>query len=210
MQERQIVSVADNDEKRHTYAVLLDRYNKALKYEYYFEALLIDYALMEDRLRSFLYHIGALANRQSYKVGPRSTKPHLQNMVRAADTTGKCNMGITSISGKMALVKATIKWAESTSIDEVKENRYLAALKTQYDSMPNLGDLDPLLDTLQDWCKYRNEVIHALMNKNLESLNSQLAVRVDEGMQIARRLDAYVRSVKKYNRIRRSVNLPME
>ena len=119
-------------------------------------------------------------------------------------------MGITSISGKMALVKATIKWAESTSIDEVKENRYLAALKTQYDSMPNLGDLDPLLDTLQDWCKYRNEVIHALMNKNLESLNSQLAVRVDEGMQIARRLDAYVRSVKKYNRIRRSVNLPME
>ena len=43
--------VSDNYEKQQTYKELINKYNKAIQYEFYYEAILIDYALMEDRLR---------------------------------------------------------------------------------------------------------------------------------------------------------------
>ena len=61
--ERQIASVNSNLDKYNTYRVLIGRYRKAIAGEFYLEALLIDYALLEDRLRSYLYYMGVLSTR---------------------------------------------------------------------------------------------------------------------------------------------------
>ena len=45
----------DNVVKEETYREVHKKYNKAIKEEFYFEAICIDYALLEDRLRSLLY-----------------------------------------------------------------------------------------------------------------------------------------------------------
>lgn len=74
-------------------------------------------------------------------------------------------------------------------------------------------DIDGLLaalDGIAAWCKYRNEVIHSLLNKNIDSLEQELAEKASEGMQYARLLDAQERILKKGNCIRRSVNAPRE
>ena len=68
MNERKIGVVIDNMDKCYTYAQHKGRYSQAMKYEFYFEALMIDYALMEDRLKSFLYHAGVLQLRTSFKI----------------------------------------------------------------------------------------------------------------------------------------------
>ena len=63
MSERRITPVADNREKQQTYKDQMQRYSKAMKDEFFFEAMLIDYAMLEDRLRSTLYHAAFFANR---------------------------------------------------------------------------------------------------------------------------------------------------
>ena len=64
----QIASVGDNQEKRLTYRRWCGRYQKAMREGFYLEALLIDYALIEDALRSYLYHIGVIEARDSRRT----------------------------------------------------------------------------------------------------------------------------------------------
>ena len=49
--EKQIAAVKDNAEKQEVYRKQLGRYRRALNNEFYFEAMLIVYAMIEDRLR---------------------------------------------------------------------------------------------------------------------------------------------------------------
>ena len=65
---RMIKPVIDNADKQRTYREHKARYKKAMENEFYFEALLIDYALMEDRLRSMIYHMGFLRDRSCFKI----------------------------------------------------------------------------------------------------------------------------------------------
>ena len=48
------------------------------------------------------------------------------------------------------------------------------------------------------------------MNKNTESLNSGLADRVSEGMDIARDFDNLVKKIKRSGVIRKSLNLNLK
>ena len=66
------------------------------------------------------------------------------------------------------------------------------------------------LKQIKDWCDYRNEVVHALMNKNIDSLNVELCNKAIEGMQIANKLDTYVRDMKKGNKVRKSANMHID
>lgn len=60
MNERLIKPAENNIEKAYTYRQMKDRYNKAMSEKFYFEAMMIDYAMIEDRLRSSIYHIGGM------------------------------------------------------------------------------------------------------------------------------------------------------
>ena len=64
-----------------------------------------------------------------------------------------------------------------------------------------------VLDDVDDWRDYRNEIIHGLMNKDMESLKTDLPRRCLEGMQLARALDSRVKIIKKGNKIRRNLKL---
>ena len=78
---RCIDPVKNNTDKQNTYRTNISRYNKAMKEGFFLEALLIDYALMEDRLRSFLYHIGLLENRDSYSIDSDRAKKSLKPVI---------------------------------------------------------------------------------------------------------------------------------
>ena len=69
-----ICPVSNNTDKQRTYKENCAKYKKAIQGEFYFEAMLISYAMLEDRLRSFLYHIGALKTRTSKGVSCGKTE----------------------------------------------------------------------------------------------------------------------------------------
>ena len=203
--ERQIKPVENNYDKQRTYRQHKGRYKLAIEQEFFFEALLIDYALLEDRLRSIIYHMGFLSDRSSTKVWKKK-KEYLQNIVENyKNPKDSVQLGITNITGKIKIVRCVLRWAAYTE-GGYSQDKHLTMLKSQCESVDVDGVLFAL-ERIEAWCKYRNEVIHCLMNKNLESLSEQLKEKAEEGMDLANYLDAQCRVLKKRNKIRKSANL---
>ena len=203
---RQITPVSNNQDKRNTYQINIRRYNKAIKEGFYYEALLIDYAMMEDRLRSFLYHMGLLNTRSSHKADVNKVKKCLKGIIQTYKRPKENDyFNITSISGKIKIVRCTLLWAEEElgSCDD----KYLLSLRNQYDKYIDSERLMNAINDIEKWCSYRNEIIHALMNKNIESTYKDIAFQAEEGMRLCRELDSQVDRLKTGNRIRRSLKL---
>ena len=198
---RQIKPVQDNNDKCQTFAYWKSRYKLAMNYGFYVEALVIDYALLEDRLKSFLFHIGVFNTRKSYKADNKKVKPDLYKILTFNHE--KNELRVNSIQGKITIVRSVLKWCSET---EGAEGKYQCALKTQCESL-DIGECLAVLDEIDCWRGYRTEVMHALINKNLESLDENIKLQAEKGMQLANRLDNQIKILKKGNRIRKALNL---
>ena len=206
MGERLIKPAENNIEKAYTYRQMKGRYSKAMSEKFYFEAMMIDYAMIEDRLRSFIYHIGGMNNRTSSKLDNKTSKVFLIPLYNDFCNKKSAGVCLNNISTKYNLIRAVLSWVETT---EGAEGKYQQKLKFACESL-DIDDVLNCMDELEKWCKYRNEVIHSLLNKNIDSLEQELAEKTAEGMQYARYLDAQERILKKGNCIRRSANAPRE
>lgn len=208
IKEKQIAPVSSNTEKAKTYRTMIGNYDRAMRYGFCFEALMISYSMIEDRLKSILYHIGALNSRQSTTVDSKKIKRYLLEIYNRASGNSSSYIKISNISTKYVLIRALVQWAATE--EGVPENdKYMEKIKTALCGV----DFDELTDCflhLEHWCGFRNEAVHSLMNKNMESLQSQIAVKAEEGMLLARQIDKFVDAVKKGNRLRHLMNLPIE
>lgn len=204
--ERKIAVVKDNSDKQVTYREQLGKYKRALNNEFYFEALLIVYAVLEDRMRSFLYYIGAVRRADSTKLNVSRTKSILRRLYFGSDeeAEGK-RIDLTQISAKQQLIASTITW--SLEYEGVPEESYLAILKDQYESCLNMDSFLSTLDAINDWRDYRNEIIHGLLNKNVESINAELKEQVEKGMGYARFVDSQVKALKRKDLIRKTMKI---
>lgn len=63
------------------------------------------------------------------------------------------------------------------------------------------------LDHIDQWLKYRNEVIHGLFNKNAACLNESIREEVEAGMRYARFIDSQVKALKKKDAIRTKMRI---
>ena len=198
-----IVSVKDNQEKYETYRAQVGRYNLAMKHGFYLEALLIDYAVLEDRLIAFLWAAGVLNDADSITFGNRRNKAILQQLYTAysgSDVPPR----LKNISGKIEMVRALLAFAEQ---DYDGDNRYLLALHDGLLAI-NREELSEVLQDLDAWRNYRNEVIHTAMSKNVYSLQEHLADNAQLGMDFARVIDNASKKLKRRTTIRRSVSMP--
>ena len=208
MAERQIQPVQTNKEKQQTYRKLLSKYKRAMEQEFYCEALMIDYAMIEDRLHSMLYHMGFLADRNKTAIWKKA-RPYLQVIVNDYKRDNEDDsLGTTTLNGKIKIVRCVCRWATETE-GGYQNNVHLLILKSQLETI-GLKSAMQVLDEIDRWRMYRNEVVHAMMNKNILQLESSLQPYAAEGMKLARELDAAERGVKVGNRIRRRINLPMK
>lgn len=201
--ERIIDAVKNTKDKQITYTKMLGRYKLAMKYGFYFEAMLIVYAMLEDRLRSYLYYMGVLNTRDARSISKR-TKPQLINIIMDVENTDKEPMlKISTISGKIKIVTDSLLW---TSTAENVEDKYLILLKKQIEGV-DIGGMLEIIKELEDWLKFRNQVVHASMHKNIISLYEQLPEMTEKGMEYARYIDGQVRIMKKSNIVRRSMKM---
>lgn len=202
---RKIKPVTDNMDKQRTYREHKGRYKRAMENGFYFEALLIDYALLEDRLRAMLYHMVFLTDRTTLKIWKKKSDGLREIVSSYKNHNEDDRLGITNISGKAKIIRCVLKWTAYTE-NGYRQDRHLSALKSQCE-MLDVGGILSALEDLSEWCDYRNEVIHGLMNKNMDSLSNELVFRVEEGMKLAEYFDSQEKLLKKGNRIRRSANL---
>lgn len=205
--QRRIQPVTDNKDKQRTYQDLMGKHSKAMRYEFYIEALMIDYAMLEDRLRSFLYYIGVFDSRESYQATKKKnvTRPLKSAMEKYITNEENTSLNVGTISGKMKIIRCTLKWYEE--LDGESQDKYLKALKKKYDGIDVAGLLDTL-GKVNEWKDYRNEVMHAALNKNIDELYQDLASRAKEGMDFGRFVDSQVRELKKgKNSIRKTMGL---
>ena len=188
MHERKIAPVSDNKEKFFTYTELTGKYNIAMENDFYFEAMFIVYAMMEDRLRSYLYYLGCLRSKESYKFDNSNVESIIETLAQKhLPKKERDSLDIKNISGKRNVISATLNWALAGY--EGSDCEYLAAVKAVYEDKLNVAECLDMLKKSAEWCEYRNELIHAMMNKNIESLYSELSDKAVEGMTIARYFD---------------------
>ena len=198
---KQVASTAD---KGRTYAESMRRHARAVKEGFYFEALLIEYVMIEDRLWSFLFHAGMLLERGDAK-GFKRTKKQILMMLKQLDEK-KNSTSVTSISAKEDAIRAMLGWY--ASLDSAPgDDRYLNALWNQIDSRLDVKEVNGTLEALDEWREYRNEVIHALMNKSADAIDADMPSRCDQGMSLTRSFDKYVKQIKYGNSIRRTIGV---
>lgn len=220
--QRVISPVETMQEKYETYRAEMARLKVALQRGFYFEAMLIEYALLEDRLRSFVYHAGLLQNRKAShllpgknavrkdfnRIAQRVKTWKLEDGKEKGNTSNFERLSVNKISDKIYIVRTIVLWSsELESLPD--ESRYLQALRGQCESLDAAALLETL-DAIDTWRMYRNEVIHSLMNKRMESVQQKLSEQVEQGVQLARQLDAQVTILKKNNRIRKAARLPIQ
>ena len=206
MPQQNVKTILNNKDKQNTYKHLLGKYRKAVNSECYFEALLIVYAMLEDRLRSMIYHSGGLTNRSAKsfcKKGGVDTT--IRDLIRdyIADNEDD-SLGLSTIKNKMKIIRCLTKWSSET--EKQYDDEYILLLKAQYESI-DAYELLEQLEQLRVWLDYRNEIIHGLLNKNMDSLYSELYIRVEDGMKMARYFDSQCKVLKKNNKIRRYLKL---
>lgn len=209
MSTPQITPVASNREKQQTYREFMARYSRAMRNEFYLEALLIDYAVLEDRLRSFLYHMGMFIKRNDYKPNVNEVKRALASIVKEWKSKEENDkLGVNTITGKMKIIRCSAKWA-ALSEGVPDGGRYPAELKNKLQGL-DLNRLTELLDEIKAWCGYRNEVIHSLLNKNNIRVDERLESMAQRGMELAREMGGFVAQLKKGNTLRNKLGLPVE
>lgn len=204
MAEKQIASVSDNKEKQQSYRQQIGRYKIAMREGFYYEALLIVYAMIEDRLRSFLYHIGALRHFNSTAMDCKKSRQPLRILYFGSEENSRNkSLDINTYSKKRDLILKTLGLVD----EEIPENAYLKLLREEYVRYIDVGGLKDVLNETDDWCNYRNEVVHGLLNKNLTALDDELKEKVEQGMEYARFIDNQIKELKKRNTIRKYLKL---
>ena len=108
-------NVKNNMEKYNSYREQTGKFKKAMSLEFYYEAIFISYAIMEDRLISFLDHIGLVTSKNA-KLSKR-TSPYVRYMLNVK------NVNIKNISTKIDIIKHIINLTPEES--EKLEERFL-------------------------------------------------------------------------------------
>lgn len=193
--------VKDNEEKRKTYSEVKIQLKKALSAGFYGEAIMIDYAMMEDRLKSFLYHIGALKTKDSFEIDNYAFIEKF-NLSYKENKDGSKYVPIKDISKKIKIVRKVLKTIQNYS----EKDQYLFLL------FQTLGEesIKRFLDNLkkiEKWKDPRNEIVHALFNKNIEAVKEEYEKLCENGLGYAESINTQVKKVKRTNSIRKAIGL---
>lgn len=193
----EVIKAANNMEKYYTYKELMERYKKAYEQEFYFESMFILYAVMEDRLRAILYHSDVIKQREDKNLDYSSNSKYLTEMFYEYNgniARKNHNIDFSKIFNKISMVRAILRW-ERQNTDYISSD-YLKKLKIQYKEIDKQYFLKALND-VEKWKNYRNELIHSVLENNIDSINDTLKEKVDEGKQLINQLTELSRLVKK-------------
>jgi hypothetical protein len=188
-----------NTVKYETYKNEMINLDKAIKFGFYLEAISISYAAIEDRLNSYLIHIGLVNNKEKLKVNKRFNYLYKYLLNKEENERNK----ISNISEKIDIIKVLLLYSNNNELEqELIKPKDIKYFNDLIDTVNKLNK-ELLLSTLEELTniiKVRNVLIHALLNRRVEDSfknKEECALRLK---QIFRVLDKeLVRPVKRKN-----------
>lgn len=196
--ERQIAKAKTGKDKQATYARYLSQYNKAMRYGFYLEAIMIDYAMMEDRLVALLHYLGIVTRTHEKLAVNKFCRADVRRLLGYKENVG---IKITNISIKVKLLESLMNTADPV------ESQFISAVRVHIDSNTKRDEISLLCEDIIMWSKIRNQYVHALLGKNYEALQEGLHEFAENGYKIARRIDDCVKAIKKNSQLRRKFNI---
>ena len=197
MAKRCFSPVKNNIEKQKTYREVMVQYKRAIDGHFYGEAMMINYAVIEDRLRAFLFHIGALKSIESYQVDNQNFLEFFE-LPTKTNKHGKMFAEIDSISKKITIIKRVLRYIS----DNLENSFCMMIWQTLGSEFENLRFLEEL-KKIQKWKDPRNEIVHALLNKNTDEVNRAYDSLCSDGENIGEYLNTQVKKLKKNPEIRK-------
>ena len=213
-------NVQTGKEKQEVYAKEYQRLKRALNEEFYLEAISIGYAVIEDRLVAFLHHAGIVSRQHDYLAINGAVSPFIHKLL------GKENyeaVKIKDISVKVKIIQELLLLTEEKAIEidnEVKisantkrklylaQKGYMSVLQRQIAHTVDAVAVQEIIRELDPWRDERNQLIHALLNKNTKSSEEVRKTCAEKGKEFSRAIDdALVKPFKKNNRIRKQFNI---
>ena len=170
-----------NKSKGATYSALIGKYNIAMKEGYYGEAELIVYAFLEDRLRSFIYYSDLIDTFRSNNLN--------ENGVAAFG----CEANIKNISSKISAIRSAFKIMNKPVSEQTDFEKHLCRA---YHYSIDRREFKSKLNKIEKWCNYRNEIVHAMFNKDIDALREGFSEHVENGFSLARYVDEQVKHLK--------------
>ena len=209
-------NVKNGKEKQKAYAQNFDMLKKAMNYHFYLEAVSITYAIMEDRMVSFLHYAGIVTrNRENLKINQK-IYPYMRELTGADDNRA---IRVKNISVKLDLISRLLTMSEEQAreIDEtvLQKNEqkskkmklplnYMQTVYHQIDATIDRNLVEELLSNINKWRDERNQLIHALLNKTVDTSEAAKKECAESGCQMVRSLDNnLVKKFKTHNNIRK-------
>ena len=193
--EKFVKRVEDNQDKCNTYKKYCDQYKLALRHEFYLEAIMIDYAMMEDRLLSLLSHLGVITIANNKLTVSKFCRSSLREFLGLKPNGA---IRLDQISTKRNILKLFLNLSEEQIQELPNETLRLYYVRVQNALYAYGGKfpLSQLLDDIDAWCNKRNQYVHALFNKNYIALQEGLEDYVKTGMSLAEGVHGIVQFVK--------------
>ena len=142
---------------------------------------------------------------QENSAAPQSAEYILDKTIGSDEAAENKKLTFDNISCKEKMIRATLNWAISS--DSIVSGTYLDVLRSEYQKCLDMDGFLNTLDHIDQWLKYRNEVIHGLFNKNAACLNESIREEVEAGMRYARFIDSQVKALKKKDAIRTKMRI---
>lgn len=185
-----------NKIKQERYATFKAKYGKALRAGCYLECILIDYAMIEDRLLALLWHL-KLADRKDETHPKWAASPsYVSDARRQVLTKLKRKDNFPAVKN----IETKLQAVEQLSMldgESVTDNLYELWLRTKVRDKLAECDAAALCGDIRAWKGERNKLVHALFGSQpYGSDEESLRKLAEQGMEYAKELDSVVRKVK--------------
>ncbi len=169
-------NVKNNNEKYYSYKTQIEKYNRAMQEGFYYEAIFISYAIMEDRLLSFLDKTGVITLEKALQTKKlemtEKIKPFIYYLTKSD------NINLQNITEKIKIIKCMLKMSyEDATAFETKYrtemntdcmNGYLQDLYMDIDENIDRDAVKKHFNKMKKWFEKRNNLIHGLVNKTAD------------------------------------------
>ena len=188
------IKVCENNEsKRKTSGSLRTDTKIALCTGGFSEAILNEYAFIEDRFKSILFHVGILLPRNSAEISTNVLNGTLREKLEGRKHKQKIK--ITTISAKIRVTTAFLKTAAKMTSDGLGNVPLIYAVCRNKEILGQESLLQ--IRKISNWLKIRNEIIHASYDKDLDDLKAKTKEVAEQGQKLCKWLDAFSKRIRR-------------
>lgn len=213
-------NASNGKERQIAYKREYQRFKKAIKEEFFLEAIAIGYAIIEDRLVSFFHHAGIVSRDHDNLAINRCIYPYMRRLLEKDDTY---SIKIKDVTVKVAVICKLLCLTEEHAREiDSSVREYLAVKKRRgivqpgymldlYKHIETTIDRELIIDTFYEfepWRIERNQLIHALLSKTAKSSDAAKRRCAEKAYDLTRCLDnCLVKPFKASNRLRQKYHI---